>query len=69
VLTRREQEVVALLAGGLSNHEIGRRLYISPKTVAHHVSSALTKLGVRNRAEAAAYAVRTDLGGSAHVAR
>jgi DNA-binding CsgD family transcriptional regulator len=57
-LTRREDEVVQLLALGLTNAEIGQRLFISPKTVEHHVGRILSKLGLRNRAEAAAYATR-----------
>jgi DNA-binding CsgD family transcriptional regulator len=56
VLSRREQEVLALLGLGLSNAEIATRLYIGPKTASHHVSSVLAKLGLRNRAKAAAYA-------------
>lgn len=51
-LTRREAEVLDLMAQGLSNVEIARRLYLSPKTVEHHVSTILTKLGVRSRHEA-----------------
>jgi DNA-binding CsgD family transcriptional regulator len=55
-LTPRECEVLALIGQGLSNVDIGARLYISPKTAEHHVGRILAKLGVRNRAEAAALA-------------
>lgn len=56
ILTRREQEILRLLVEGYSNQEIAGQLYISRKTVAHHVSSVLEKLGLRNRAQAAVYA-------------
>jgi len=52
-LTVRENEVLKLLAEGLTNREIGSRLYLSEKTVKHHVTIVLQKLGVRNRVEAA----------------
>jgi DNA-binding CsgD family transcriptional regulator len=58
VLTRRENEVLGLLSYGLSNTQIGGRLFISPKTVEHHVGRILSKLGLHSRAEAVAWALR-----------
>jgi DNA-binding NarL/FixJ family response regulator len=52
-ITTREEEVLRLLAEGLTDREIGESLGISPRTVGRHVGSVLDKLGVRNRAEAA----------------
>jgi DNA-binding CsgD family transcriptional regulator len=57
-LTAREDEVLSLLASGMSNAQIAQTLFISEKTAGHHVSRILSKLGVRNRAEAAAHAAR-----------
>jgi ATP/maltotriose-dependent transcriptional regulator MalT len=55
LLTTREAEVLELLSHGLSNRAIAARLVLSAKTVEHHVSQVLGKLGLRNRSEAAAY--------------
>ena len=62
LLTEREQEVLHLLAQGLTNREIGTRLFLSAKTVEHHVGAVLRKLGVKTRTEAAA--VLSRVGGT-----
>lgn len=61
-LTAREQEVLALLAEGLPDREISRRLFISERTVHHHVSAVLSKIGVPSRTAAAREAGRLGIG-------
>jgi DNA-binding NarL/FixJ family response regulator len=61
VLTDREREVMALVAAGLSNEEIGRQLIMSPLTAKTHVSRAMTKLGTRDRAQLVVLAYETGL--------
>ncbi|MEK6537494.1 MAG: response regulator transcription factor, partial [Actinomycetota bacterium] len=57
-LTRRELEILQLLARGLNNEVISRQLYISPTTTRNHIQNILGKLGVHSKLEAVAYAVR-----------
>jgi DNA-binding CsgD family transcriptional regulator len=61
LLTAREQEVLQLLATGMSNAELARQLYLSEKTVGHHVSAVLRKLGEPTRSRAVAAALRRGL--------
>lgn len=60
-LTPREVEVLGLVAAGLTNPQVAARLYLSEKTVSRHLGNIFTKLGVRSRTAAAAYALRHDL--------
>ncbi|RCV53318.1 response regulator [Marinitenerispora sediminis] len=60
-LTEREREVVALVGAGLSNQEIARRLVLSPATAKTHVSRAMVKLGVRDRAQLVVVAYESGL--------
>ena len=58
-LTEREQEILECLAGGLSNKEIGEKLFLSEKTVKHYMTNIMHKLQVRNRVEAALLAQKS----------
>ena len=60
-LSRREVEVLRLVAEGLTTREIAGRLFISPKTADHHIQHIYTKLGVSNRASATLWAFQHDL--------
>jgi len=60
-LSRREVEVLRLVASGKGNREIAKLLFVSPNTVANHVRSILTKTNTANRTEAAAFAIRHAL--------
>ena len=60
-LTPRELEVLGLVADGLSRDEIGRRLFISPKTVGTHIERIFRKLGVHTRAQAVSFAYEHGL--------
>lgn len=61
-ITQRELEILRLVAEGLSNKQIGRRLSITEGTVKHHIHNALEKLHMSNRVQAAAYVVRQGWG-------
>jgi DNA-binding CsgD family transcriptional regulator len=60
--TPAEREMVALIASGLSNEEISRKLYVSPSTVKTHTARAMTKLGARDRARLVVFAYQAGLG-------
>ncbi len=60
-LSAREMEILALLAEGLTNREIGQRLFLSEGTVRNYISSMMEKLGLRNRVELATYALRHNI--------
>ena len=66
VITRRELEILQLVAEGLSNKQIGAKLWITEGTVKSHMHNALDKLGLENRAQAASYVVRHGLARRPH---
>jgi DNA-binding NarL/FixJ family response regulator len=61
VLTEREQQVLRLIANGLSNREISSNLSISESTVENHIHHIYTKLGISNRAQSVAYAFQSRI--------
>lgn len=61
LLTEREQGILQLISQGLSNRAIAERLFISENTVKYHIKNTLQKLALKNRAEAAAYAIQQGL--------
>ena len=62
-LTDREREILALIGNGMTNREIGERIFLSEKTIKHYVTNILQKLQVRSRVEAALLANRTGMAG------
>jgi DNA-binding CsgD family transcriptional regulator len=62
ILTRREREILGLIVDGLTNAEIAGRLHVSQNTVASHVKNLYSKIQVRSRSEATAWAVRRGIG-------
>ena len=60
-LSPREREILPMVAEGLDNKEIGKKLFISEKTVKNHLTSIFQKLGVEDRTQAALYAVKHKL--------
>ncbi|MFD4878173.1 response regulator [Streptomyces sp. NPDC058420] len=65
-LSPREREILALIGDGLTNREIGKRLYLSEKTVKNHISRLLAKLGVQRRVQAAVLATHLEQSESTH---
>jgi DNA-binding NarL/FixJ family response regulator len=59
-LTPREQEILLLIAQGSSNREIAQQLYISDRTVRNHVTNILSRLGLRDRTQAAIFVHSVD---------
>ncbi|CAM5476512.1 response regulator transcription factor [Streptomyces hirsutus] len=59
-LTEREREILALIGEGLTNRQIGQRLYLAEKTVKNHISRLLAKLGVERRIQAAVIATQAQ---------
>jgi DNA-binding NarL/FixJ family response regulator len=68
-LTRREQEVLHLIAAGASNNVIARELVLSVRTVERHITNIYTKIGARSRADAVAYVFRQRLDAGSQRAR
>ena len=66
-LTDREQEILQLVAQGLTNREIGERLHLAEKTIKHYMTNVLQKLQVRSRVEAALLAQKRGIGGGTAV--
>lgn len=64
-LSPREREILGLIGEGLTNRQIGKRLYLSEKTVKNHISRLLAKLGVERRIQAAVLASQAASGAAA----
>jgi DNA-binding NarL/FixJ family response regulator len=59
-LTQRESQVLALVAKGLTNREVGEALFLSPQTIKGYVATIFEKIGVRNRVEASLFVFRSS---------
>jgi two-component system, NarL family, response regulator NreC len=61
ILSERERQVLELVAGGLNNHDMGKKLGLSPKTIARHRERIMKKLNIHSRTELVKFAIRTGL--------